>query len=212
MRVGRIACAGHAADLPVRVLATIETKTPRTTPVTRRIGDLPVRVRTTIDLEVLANYQARIEIVRTRCEDLPGEERRRLRLRGRSEGDPMTMFSDRPSATRSMPVPRRRRALVIASLAVIVALALAPAAQAAGPKPPAPPDFGPNVLIFDPGMPQADIQAAVDAVANQQVSNQFGPQRYALLFKPGTYGSEANPLNFQVGYYTAVAGLGRSPG
>ena len=45
----------------------------------------------------------------------------------------------------------------------------------------------------------------------QQVSNQFGTQRYALLFKPGTYGSATEPLNFQVGYYTAVAGLGQSP-
>ena len=33
-----------------------------------------------------------------------------------------------------------------------------------------------------------------------------------MLFEPGTYGSAAaNPLNFQVGYYTAVAGLGLSP-
>ena len=28
---------------------------------------------------------------------------------------------------------------------------------------------------------------------------------------PGTYGTSENPLNFQVGYYTAVAGLGLSP-
>jgi hypothetical protein len=55
------------------------------------------------------------------------------------------------------------------------------------------------------------IQAAVDAVAAQQVSNQFGPQRYALLFKPGVYGTADQPLRFQVGYYTEVAGLGRSP-
>ena len=73
------------------------------------------------------------------------------------------------------------------------------------------PDFGPNVKIFDPSMPQSEIQATVDAIANQQISNQFGTQRYALLFMPGTYGSAANPLNFQVGYYTAVAGLGSSP-
>ncbi len=72
-------------------------------------------------------------------------------------------------------------------------------------------DFGPNVYIFNPAMPQSEIQATVDAVANQQVSNQFGTQRYALLFEPGTYGSSANPLNFQVGYYTTVAGLGLSP-
>jgi hypothetical protein len=73
------------------------------------------------------------------------------------------------------------------------------------------PDFGPNVVIFDPSMPTSQIQATVDAIADQQVSNQFGPQRYALLFKPGTYGTADNPLNFQVGYYTTVAGLGLSP-
>src|SRR5665213_57058 len=73
------------------------------------------------------------------------------------------------------------------------------------------PNFGSNVYIFNPSTPQSQIQATVDAVAAQQVSNQFGTQRYALLFEPGTYGSSTNPLNFQVGYYTAVAGLGLSP-
>jgi hypothetical protein len=73
------------------------------------------------------------------------------------------------------------------------------------------PNLGPNVLIFDPTMPTSQIQAAVDAIATQQVPNQFGPERYALLFKPGTYGTATAPLNFQVGYYTAVAGLGLSP-
>ena len=73
------------------------------------------------------------------------------------------------------------------------------------------PNFGSNVYVFDPSMPLSQIQATVDAVANQQISNQFGTQRYALLFEPGTYGSSAAPLNFQVGYYTAVAGLGVSP-
>lgn len=73
------------------------------------------------------------------------------------------------------------------------------------------PNFGPNVLVFDPSMPQTDIQTAVNTIATQQVSNQFGTQRYALLFMPGTYGSSANPLTFQVGYYTEVAGLGASP-
>jgi hypothetical protein len=74
-----------------------------------------------------------------------------------------------------------------------------------------PPDFGPNVIIFNHSMPTSEIQATVDAIASQQVSNQFGTQRYALLFEPGTYGSSTHPLNFQVGYYTAVAGLGLSP-
>src|SRR3954464_12302616 len=74
------------------------------------------------------------------------------------------------------------------------------------------PDLGTNVLVFDPGMPTSAIQSAVDAVAAQQVDNEMGTQRYALLFKPGTYGTAANPLTFQVGYYTEVAGLGASPG
>jgi hypothetical protein len=89
---------------------------------------------------------------------------------------------------------------------LLVALAIsAPGAAAADP------DFGPNVLIFDPSMPIGDIQAQVDAVAAQQVDDEMGPGRYALLFKPGVYGSAAQPLTFQVGYYTEVAGLGASP-
>ena len=74
------------------------------------------------------------------------------------------------------------------------------------------PDFGPNVYVFTPSMPQSQIQATVNAIATQQISNQFGTQRYALLFEPGTYGSAADPLTFQVGYYTEVAGLGQAPG
>ena len=73
------------------------------------------------------------------------------------------------------------------------------------------PNLGPNVIVFDPSMPTSQIQATVDKIAAQQVSNQFGPQRYALFFKPGTYGTAAAPLNFQVGFYTEVAGLGASP-
>lgn len=82
-----------------------------------------------------------------------------------------------------------------------------PAAQAAASQP----NFGPNVYLFTPDMPQSEIQATVDNIASQQISNQFGTQRYALLFAPGTYGTSANPLNFKVGYYTTVAGLGLSP-
>ncbi len=74
------------------------------------------------------------------------------------------------------------------------------------------PNLGPNVVVFTPAMPVSQILATVNALATQQVSNQFGTQRYALLFEPGTYGSAATPLNFQVGFYTTVAGLGQSPG
>ena len=72
--------------------------------------------------------------------------------------------------------------------------------------------FGPNVYVFTPSMSQASIQSTLDSIADQQVSNQFGAQRYALFFAPGTYGSSTTPLIFQVGYYTTVAGLGLNPG
>jgi hypothetical protein len=72
-------------------------------------------------------------------------------------------------------------------------------------------NFGPNVIVLDPTMPQATIQSTLDTISTQQVPNQFGSQRYSILFQPGTYGSAANPLDFQVGYYTQIAGLGAQP-
>jgi hypothetical protein len=74
------------------------------------------------------------------------------------------------------------------------------------------PDFGPNVHVFSPGMPQSRIQAMINSIASRQAGNQFATQRYALLFEPGTYGSPEDPLFLQVGYYTSVAGLGASAG
>ena len=92
-----------------------------------------------------------------------------------------------------------------------VAAPVAPAASAVAPSTTGG-AFGPNVYIFTPSMSQASIQNTLDSIASQQVSNQFGSQRYAILFEPGTYGSSTTPLIFQVGYYTTVAGLGLSPG
>jgi hypothetical protein len=71
--------------------------------------------------------------------------------------------------------------------------------------------FGPNVCVFTPSMSQADVQAAVDAIYAQQVDNEMGTARYALLLEPGTYGSQTNPLDIPVGYYTEVDGLGQDP-
>ena len=72
--------------------------------------------------------------------------------------------------------------------------------------------FGPNVCVFNDTMTQASIQADLNNITSEQVSNQFGMQRVAVFFAPGTYGSSADPLTFQVGYYTTVAGLGLNPG
>jgi hypothetical protein len=81
----------------------------------------------------------------------------------------------------------------------------------AAPAPSTPGEFGPNVVVFSPVMTTADIQAKVDSIYAQQVDNEMGTERYALLFKPGTYGSAARPLDVKVGYYTEVDGLGQDP-
>ena len=73
------------------------------------------------------------------------------------------------------------------------------------------PAFGSSVHIFNPGMDQAAIQSELNSISGAQVHNEFGSRRDAILFMPGTYGSATNPLSFQVGYYTTVAGLGQSP-
>ncbi|WP_412753657.1 adenylyl cyclase [Krasilnikovia sp. M28-CT-15] len=82
---------------------------------------------------------------------------------------------------------------------------------AAGAAPAGPPGLGPNVTVFDPAMPVADIQAALDAASTKQVDNEMGTARYAFLFKPGTYGTAEHPLQVKVGYYTEIAGLGAAP-
>ena len=78
---------------------------------------------------------------------------------------------------------------------------LTPVADAQVPSP-----FGPNVFVFDPTMSASAIQSQADAVFDTQQSNQFGTQRYAMLFKPGSYNASV-----RVGFYTQVAGLGMSP-
>jgi len=119
--------------------------------------------------------------------------------------------------------PRRRFLPAVTALLAGAWLAVGPLAPAAVAAPAAPAAgavapsttggaFGPNVYVFSPATSQASIQSTLDSIASQQVSNQFGSQRYAVLFEPGTYGSAADPLIFQVGYYTTVAGLGLVPG
>jgi hypothetical protein len=68
------------------------------------------------------------------------------------------------------------------------------------------PDFGPNVLVFDPSTPPATIQAQIDKIYATQRHNEFGPERNAVLFLPGNYN-----VDIPVGFYTQVLGLGASP-
>lgn len=95
-------------------------------------------------------------------------------------------------------------ALLASSVGLAGGAAAAPASPA--------PDFGPNVTVFDPSMSTAEIKARADAIWAEQVNDEMGTGRYGLYFKPGVYGTDTEPLQIQVGYYTEVAGLGANPG
>ena len=84
----------------------------------------------------------------------------------------------------------------------LLAYSIGPVIAASGSNP----DFGPNVLIFDPSMAAATMQERIDEVYAAQRNNQFGLARNALLFAPGDY-----KLDIPIGYYTQVLGLGASP-
>ncbi len=68
------------------------------------------------------------------------------------------------------------------------------------------PDFGPNVMVFNPTMPAAAIQEQIDKVYRVQQHNEFGPERNAFLFLPGEY-----KLDVPIGFYTEAIGLGVTP-
>lgn len=67
--------------------------------------------------------------------------------------------------------------------------------------------FGKRVMVFDPTMNQDSIQKALDALHQQQAYSEFSSERYALLFKPGSY-----DLDVTVDYYVQALGLGKYPG
>jgi hypothetical protein len=68
------------------------------------------------------------------------------------------------------------------------------------------PNFGSNVYVFNTSMSTSTIQNDINNIWNQQASNQFGTQRYELMFEPGTYN-----VSVPVGFYTEVVGLGQNP-
>ncbi|WP_375287638.1 adenylyl cyclase [Sphingomonas sp.] len=94
---------------------------------------------------------------------------------------------------------RPTRRMVLAGMA---ASGLPAVARAAGaPKP----DLGPNVLILDPGAP--DAQSRLDAIFRAQERAHFTDARHAVLLMPGRH-----RLDINVGFFTQVAGLGLRPG
>ncbi|HUE36079.1 MAG TPA: hypothetical protein VMO20_01710, partial [Candidatus Acidoferrum sp.] len=69
------------------------------------------------------------------------------------------------------------------------------------------PNFGPNVLTFNPSMSMSAIENDLAGVFANQQNNQFGTQRYTLMFFPGQYSN----IDVNLGYYTQVIGLGQMP-
>ncbi len=98
----------------------------------------------------------------------------------------------------------RATAIVLCAAAILAGLSVCCGLQARAQR--AMPDLGQNVLIFNPSMAAAEIQAQIDRVYAVERKAEFGSARYALLFLPGTY-----HLDVPVGFYTQVLGLGASP-
>src|SRR5271154_1049165 len=94
--------------------------------------------------------------------------------------------------TRGIP-PRwlRRPVMVVAALVAAAGFAAAPSQGAAADTSICPganvAAFGPNVCVFNDTMSQAGIQTDLNNISTQQTPNQFGTQRYAVFFQPGTY-------------------------
>ncbi len=68
--------------------------------------------------------------------------------------------------------------------------------------------FGGNVYIFSPEDNPGEVQKVLDDLWEQQETNQFGEERYSVLFLPGEYDES---IKVQVGYYMQVSGLGMLP-
>lgn len=68
--------------------------------------------------------------------------------------------------------------------------------------------FGDNVYIYSPADDMDSVGTQVNGIHDMMFRQQFSPERYAVLFKPGDY-REAGLLN--VPYYMQIAGLGSTP-
>ena len=68
--------------------------------------------------------------------------------------------------------------------------------------------FGENTYIFNEEDQRSEIDKIVADIFAKQHYSQFGKNRYAYLFKQGDY---SDATVFDMGYYTQLLGLGKSP-
>ena len=70
-----------------------------------------------------------------------------------------------------------------------------------------------KVKIFEPGVSTDEAQKTINAILAQQgghdppCNGEFSDGRYALMFKSGSH----KELDVEIGFYTTVHGLGRTP-
>ncbi|HEY3705977.1 MAG TPA: coagulation factor 5/8 type domain-containing protein [Terracidiphilus sp.] len=103
----------------------------------------------------------------------------------------------------ALPGSRRSALVLVAALCAAATIAFAQSKAAA---PDATPVLGPNVLVFSPSMPSAEMQQKINAIYAAQEHSEFGTQRNAILLLPGEY-----HLDIPVGFYTQIVGLGATP-
>jgi len=69
--------------------------------------------------------------------------------------------------------------------------------------------FGDNVMFFDSKFDNMDaIKADIKIISDKMHSMEFGEGRYTQFFKPGSY---TDFDEFEIGFYTLFAGLGKTP-
>lgn len=68
--------------------------------------------------------------------------------------------------------------------------------------------FGSNVYLYSPTDNAKEVNKELEAMLKKQETNQFGSDRYAVMFKPGEY---AEDILVQMGFYMEVMGLGKLP-
>jgi len=126
----------------------------------------------------------------------------------------VTFSTTIPGADRPARRARAAGAGVAALAVAATGVALGAPATAA---PATDPDLGPNVVFIDDSWSVDQINTYLASINDEA---EFSQDRHAVFFEPGVYGDASGQddpatatgiVNAEVGYYTAIAGLGAQP-